>query len=611
MGWQNDPVVGSGDWQSDPIVGPEKKRTIAEEGLRALGLAGRDVVSGVMSVPNMIVDGVNTAINFIPRGINAVAGTNLPTLGLPSQATQSLMTRAGMPVPETGPEHFTSSVNRAVTGFAPMVKGAQMAGEAVQGLPFVRSMLTRPVAETATVATGAAASEGAKQDGAPEWAQMAAGFAAPMAMSAGVGAAQRGATALNELRMPLTQGGAKQIAADVVGRVAQNKQDAIKNLSRYNTLVESGAEVGTPGFRPTAGAVSADYGLIGGQQLAARGDAAPLFAARHAANNEAVAADLGKLNATEAYVAKMIEKRNTITAPLRDAAFDNAKEPVNLLPVANKLGEIAGTAAGGRAESQKALGWIANRLEKYQESGRTDPRNAYALHQDIGDLIAGKINDNGSALRLAGGLANDVKKSLAMQIEQSAPGFANYMEHYSRLSKPIDRLEALTKRLGGEGLDRVTNAGVVATPDAASYVISQAKVKRAIDALNGETNLTERQSGILGRVLGNLNAETLASRGGKQPGADTYQNMAAANFMQRVLGDSLAGSGIAKLAKSPLGFAMRPLETRIQDIVINAYQDPKLMEELLRRARTSRASPSLEGLFNQGNAGLLGSVFTR
>ena len=612
MGWQDDPVIGGG-WQNDPIIDDEKKRrTLGESAARAGGLGVRDVVSGLSSLPNIVGDATNTAINYGIRGINKMGG-NVPELGLPSQATQSLMTRAGLPVPESGAEQFTSAINRAVTGFAPMVKGAQMAGAGVQQLPFVKSMLTRPVAETAAVATGSAASEGAKQSGAPEWAQMAAGMAAPMAMSGAIGVTQRAASGINELRRPFTAGGAKQIAADVIGRTAQDKKTAIANLKKYNDLVESGVGVSTPGYKPTAAAVAGDYGIVGGEQLAKRGDAAPLFNQQAARNNEAFAADIGKLNATEAYVAKMIEKRDTITKPLRDAAFSNAVSNVDYFPVANRLGALAATPAGGRVESQKALSFIAKRLEKYQAEGRIDPENAYGLYKDVAKLIAGKLkDDSGADLKLAAGLAIELKKTLGAQITEAAPGFSKYMEHYARLSKPINRLERLTDKLGGEELKKITNSAISVTDTGASNVLSQDKMRNMLFDLKndkGAVPLAGPQSDILGRVMGGLNSERFASTGGKQPGSDTYQNMASANFMSRIFGDTLAGAGAARLARSPLNLAFKPLEARIQDIVIEAYQNPKLMEELLRKARTSRGSPSLTGIANTGGAGLLGALF--
>ena len=89
-------------------------------------------------------------------------------------------------------------------------------------------------------------------------------------------AGSRSASALNELRRPLTQGGQEQIAADTLGRLTKDKPTALRNLTRYNELVALGDKngvhvVGVPSSKPTAGAVAGDYGLVGAQQLASRG----------------------------------------------------------------------------------------------------------------------------------------------------------------------------------------------------------------------------------------------------------------------------------------------------------------------------------------------------
>jgi hypothetical protein len=97
------------------------------------------------------------------------------------------------------------------------------------------------------------------------------------------------------------------------------------------------------------------------------------------------------------------------------------------------------------------------------------------------------------------------------------------------------------------------------------------------------------------------------------PGSDTYQNIASANLLNRVLGGTIAESGVGKsLLARPLNLLYRPLESRINDTIGQAFLDPRKMEELLRKARTSRADPTLAGLLNyaapRSTAGLLGAL---
>jgi hypothetical protein len=95
------------------------------------------------------------------------------------------------------------------------------------------------------------------------------------------------------------------------------------------------------------------------------------------------------------------------------------------------------------------------------------------------------------------------------------------------------------------------------------------------------------------------------------PGSDTYQNIAAANFVSRMLGDTIAQSGVGGLLSKSVGFPLRPFESRISDMITKAYLDPEEMARLLAMARTSRAGPSIAGAGNyltpSALGGLLGS----
>lgn len=606
----------------EPKPAQQPTRSLGEEAGRQAGLTARYGVEGPMQLANTIVgDPATTLVNWGIRGVNALGGS-VPELPLPSQVTEKYLGKV-FPTPETAGEKIVGAVSKGMTAGGPVTKAAMAAPKAIAELPFIKSITSAPMVDIASQGIGGGASEAAKQGGlGPAW-QLAAGAIAPMAFGTGVQAVKTAGTALNEIRRPITKAGAEQIAADVLGRIAQDKQQSLDNLAKYNALksaeAQGGPVVGVPGSKPTSGAVSADYGLIGGEQLAQRGDAGPMFAIQRAQNNAARVEDLGRLNATEQALEAYRAKRDAITAPMREQAFAGQKAPVDYVPVAQKIADLAKTPAGTRAESQKALEWLSQRLVKNTDEGLTDAPFAYALHQDIGDLVAGKVKDgNGSALRLAGGLANEVKKTLADQIDAAAPGFKKYLEHYSRLSKPIDRLEIVTNRLGGQDLSKVTNAALQSSGGDAAYTLSQAKMRNQLGGIKSDLSaeglkLAPRQSDVLERVLGDLNSSTLASTGGKPPGSDTYQNMAAANFMQRVLGDTLAGSGAAKsVLERPLAFVTRPLESRINDIVLRAYQDPKLMEELLRKARTARTGPTVAGLLDfttpRTFGGLLGAL---
>lgn len=591
-----DAPTGAIEWNDK-----KKQRGYGEELARQGGLTARYLLEGPLQTVNSLVgDPAITAVNFGIKGINAF-GANLPYLQKPSDVTTRRMDQA-FPSPENGLERVVAAGSRAMAAGAPFTAAAVRAPAALADLPGIRAIASAPLVDITSNAVGGIASEVAKEAGAgPAW-QLAAGVAAPMAF----GAVAHMAAAPREILRPVTRGGAEQVAADVVGRLASDKRAALANLRQFNTTPG-----GVPGSRPMAAQAAGDYGLAGAQQAIARGDNAAAVAVRQAQNNAARLDDLARLNATESQIAAYTARRDQLTDVLRETTFETARGNVNYQAVANKIGEIASTPAGGRAESQKALDWIVKRLDIYASQGRTDARNAYELHKDIGALVAGKVADaNGAPIRLAGGLANEVKKELATQIERVAPGFKRYLNTYSRLTAPIERLETIAARLGGQEMNRVTTALPSVTGDGAQFTLSQHQMRNAVRDIERDVRLAPRQRAILNRVLGDLNTETFATRGGKQPGSDTYQNMASANFVRRMLGDTIAESGVGKAVQAPLNFLNRPFESRVSDIVTDAFMNPNLMEELLRKSRTSRGSPSLAGLLDYSaprvTGGLLG-----
>lgn len=579
---------------------------------RQAGLTVRHAVEGVASVPGMFIDPFQRLLG----------GRTM------SEGVSSMLDRAGLPRAETDAEKLVGAVSRAMAGAGGSAAAARAIPQALAASPAVVNNVfaQAPGAQVAQAGIGAGASEAARQEGVGPTGQLIAGAVAPVAASGVSQMASMAARGANELRRPITRAGAEQIAADTLGRVTADKTTALANLDAY--LARKAAEeaggpiVGVPGSAPTAAAVAGDVGVVGASRMAERGSANPLFVQRYAENNAARLEDLARLRSTEDQLAQYVARRDQVSGALRETAFDNAKGPVDYQPVVDRILQQMSSPAGGRVESQKALDWLAGRIGKYVEEGRVDPRNAYALHQDIGNLVAGKINTEKGPLVLAAGLANDVKRVLGRQIDAAAPGFGKYLETYSRMSKPIDRLEVLVGKLGGENLSKVTNAEVLAGGAGGQYALSQAKMRNVVNGLDqalpvGRNGLplAPYQEGVLGRVLGDLNAETFAKTGGKMPGSDTYQNMATANFLRGVLGDSLAEAGAPGWIKAPVSIAMRPLESRVNDIVTQALLDPAKFAELLKKARTQRASPSLWGAAQDvgtgASLGVLGSILAR
>lgn len=583
-------------------VKEQPTRTFPQELKRQAGLAVRYGAEGLAGIPGLFIDPFQKLAGGKPM----------------TQATSDLLTRMGVPEPESGAEQVAGAVSRGIAGGGGFAKVAGAIPQVANLPKYVNNILAQqPLAQTVQAGIGGGASELVRQGGGSPFEQMIAGALTPLGATAGVNAAQVAGRGARELIRPVTQSGAKQVAADVLGGVVSDKTSALANLEQYLAAQKiAPGSIGVPGSKPTSGAVAADYGLIGGEQLAARGPANPDFAARYAANNEARLAELSKLRASDEQIAEYVARRDATTKPLREAAFANAKGPVDYEPVVKKVIAVTATPAGGRVESQKALTWITERIGKYLDEGRVGPDHAYGLYQDIGDLVAGKVKDaNGSALKLSGGLANDVKKVLGEEIDKAAPGFNKYLETYSRLSRPIDRLEVISGKLGGADLSRVTNATPMVGPGGPQFGLSQAKLRNQVGNIEQQLPvgpnglpLAPYQRDVLGRVTGDLNSEALAQRGGKMPGSDTYQNMATANLLSSIFGKTFSEAGLPKAVSGPFNFAYKPLEQRIRNLVDEAYLNPEKMAELLKLARTKRNSPTLSTLLTTSAQNIYGGL---
>ena len=576
------------------------QRSFGEEALRQGGLMARNAAEGVMALPGAMLDPVNRMLGLKPV----------------TEATSSLATRAGLPTRDTGAERISGEAQKAMWSGAGPFALAQRAGAAAAATPLVKGMMSAPAAEFVAPMIGGAAGQVAAEAGAPEWAQLAASVGAPMAANAVTGMAKGAGRAAAEVTKPITRKGAEQIAADIIGRTTQDRTTALRNLKDYVKAQKRG-QVGVPGSLPTAAAVAGDYGITGAQQVISRGDANPQFATRFAENNAARLDDLAKLNATDRMLEQYARKRDAITAPMREQVFAQARGPVDVDGVLYEVVRTSRTSKAQGADSQKALRWIAEQIEGAKERGAVSPEDLYnGLHKDLNQLVGKGVDSASGRVRLSAGVANEVKRKLADAIEEQAPGFKRYLEKYARLSRPIDRLEVMRDRLGGEDLTKVTNALPMVTPEGAQYQLSQAKMRNAVTGIRENTPypLAPRQDDVLSRVMGDLNANEAALRGGRQPGSDTYQNMAAANFVNRILGQGVAETGVGRGAAKTLGVAYKPFgaEQRINDILIEAYLDPKKMRELLKKARTTRAGPSLAGAVESNvpwvTGGLLGAL---
>lgn len=577
MGWQDDPIVGqprSSAWKDDPIV---PQPSFLDSVKRQAGLTVRAGVEGLSALPNMVLD---PAV----RGINAVAGTNMP---IPSEAQARTMTGMGVPSPQGGAEEFANKVAAAMAGQGGIAKAAEM----MKGLgpETFRRVMQLLSAEQKSQIIGAGGAGGAAElakDAGPVGqtvAALAGGIVAPTAVDASMEASKAAYRGVRAAVAPFTQAGRERVVGTTLRRAATNPDEAMANMGAALEIV--------PGSAPTAAQAAKDEGLL----IAERGltssnpQAGARFSRRASEQNTARTVLLGAMAGDESTLAAAKAAREETTSAAREAALSKAKGPVDFAPVLARLEAVAATPEGGRVESERALAWLSNRVAKYQTEGRTDARNAYELQKDIGDLIAGKISDDKGAIRLAGGLANQVKGALTEQIEAAAPGFKKYLSDYSAQSKEIGQVETLQSLRA-----KVTNAGT----DAATgeNLLSAAKLSNALRNPDSRAELkkalTPEQFKRVEAISADLDRGATSASSGKAAGSNTTQNLSTAYVLGSALGGKASDNAIIRNLARPLTWLNKLNETQLQELLTDAMLNPGLAKTLMGNATSSR----VEGL---------------
>lgn len=196
--WKAAPVVAGGtqpgaDQGSAQPMQPEATR--AQQDLRGLGLGARNVIEGAASPLTFLGDTLNRGANLGIRGVNALTGTSILQLAMPSQTVNNALTRAGLPQPATPTERVLGDIQ---SGTAGALSGAGLAGglSGVAANPIARNALEQLAASPRTQAVSAATGTGAagvtREEGGGPGAQLAAGLlgslAAPATIATGAAA---------------------------------------------------------------------------------------------------------------------------------------------------------------------------------------------------------------------------------------------------------------------------------------------------------------------------------------------------------------------------------------------------------------------------------------
>lgn len=138
------------------------ERSMAQEAGRVLGRTARNVIEGGASVAGIIANPANTLINYGIEGVNRLAGTHVPKLGMVTDVTAETLDRAGLPKAENGMERVADEAAKALVSVPAFGAGAAATGARML------APLTERLGMQAASAVGSGAGVGTAREIAPD-----------------------------------------------------------------------------------------------------------------------------------------------------------------------------------------------------------------------------------------------------------------------------------------------------------------------------------------------------------------------------------------------------------------------------------------------------------
>lgn len=640
----NDPIMAALSGKAAPAQqaaapAPAQPVQAPDNTSRQLGIGTRAVATGLASIPNMFGDALNTAINFGIRGVNAahdavtsptmpelVTGRKpwIPYLGMPSQATQDLLTKAGLPEPQNAGERTKSAIISSMAGVAPSVGLGQALAKSASPMAAAvgNSLAQAPGMQVMGAAGAGAGGSIAKENGVGPLGQIGAslggalvGAAAPSAVMAtgrAVTAVPRGVmNAVKPVTAPQQYVGEQ--LAQALGPEAKAIAANIRNAPEF-----------VPGTMPTTAQVGQNPILVATEKAAA--NASPEFkvalAAREAANNAARWDALNAVAQTPDALSAALAARAAAAKPLYDAAHG---QTANVGPAFMRYAQIP--------EMQEAMARANKLADLNAATGRgvapvwptpdSKAINGSALDytsRALGDMI-NEAKRAGANTR-AGALAA-LKESVDNWTQRYIPGVQQADAAYAAGSLPVNTMEAgqqIANQLGTRALD------VNGLPQLQLNAYRAALVK----ALNEQKHGVDAEALKKLQGIGQDLQRGTISNALRTPGSDTAYNIAANGWLARQLygkdfeGASMLGRGLGALGATISGHPMggvavlaggkklgqavgTNLNNNLQELLLN----PELILPYLEAATPKNTPQTLGQLLRRNvNQGAVGAVTT-
>ena len=223
-----------------------------------------------------------------------------------------------------------------------------------------------------------------------------------------------------------------------------------------------------------------------------------------------------------------------------------------------------------------------------------DPRDMYAVRQEMSDMLYGKLgNDDKAVAKLSRGQIGELQGIIDDEIEAVAPGFQEYLATYTAKSKPVNRMETtqdLQRRAQGTGVNLQTGDLVLTAP----------KFRNALNARKKDiARLPLSNKKRINAIMRDLDRSSAATAPGiKVPGSDSFKNMSMASAIGRIFGDGQADGSIPKSLMSPFRalYSITGSDEKMTELLVQAMMDPELSARLMSRATEQNANTFISAL---------------
>lgn len=279
--------------------------------------------------------------------------------------------------------------------------------------------------------------------------------------------------------------------------------------------------------------------------------------------------------------------REGAAIPKLKAALSNAGT-ADAQPVVDEIKSIVASPAGQRDVVASSLDKVASKLTSADGALQSDPAQLYGIRQSINDMISPLAAGTASDSRLATKELMQVRDKLDDAIEQTAPGYKDYLATYSQMSQPIDA----AKYLQGLNLSDSQGNVTLAKVDNAIKRIGSAQGK---GGANAAKNISDDQFNSLMALRDDLRRGANI-RLGKAIGSDSVQNLSNQGAINLggiptavgglVAGHPLLGAGLSLLNNT----VYRNANNMLMDRLGNALSDANVGMNYLQAPAPSQAS---------------------